>query len=167
MTITKVVLAGSAMSVLLLMFATRPDPLPPAEKDQDRIKSAHTIVLAQMPFDTPSWVPSEATKRKALLKAYELNGNSMCCGSIDVSKEDLTERVAPDAPAHAAAEPVADEAADKQPDWDARRKFMNRTFRATRQQLANVNRETKTEKDVCQRHGMHKVTYGDKWRCRK
>lgn len=38
-------------------------------------------------FDTPSWVPDEATKKRALQRGYELNGNKMCCGSIDVSQD--------------------------------------------------------------------------------
>jgi hypothetical protein len=32
-------------------------------------------------------IPDEAMKKRALLRAYELNGNSMCCGSIDVSHD--------------------------------------------------------------------------------
>jgi hypothetical protein len=49
-----------------------------------------------------------------------------------------------------------DDAADV--DWEVRRQFMHRTFRATRQQLA---------KDICERHGMHKVTTKNSWRCKK
>lgn len=41
------------------------------------------------PFETPSWVPNEETKKRALLRGYELNGNSMCCGSIDVSDDPI------------------------------------------------------------------------------
>jgi hypothetical protein len=107
--------------------------------------------------------PDEATKAAALKRAYEMNGNSMVrWGSIDLSEEDKAGQVTADAPAHAAAEvtdPNALNPLDAQaPDWEARRRFMNRTFKATRNQLAG---------DVCERHGMHKVVYGDKWRCRK
>ena len=44
-------------------------------------------------------------------------------------------------------------------DWDARRKFMNRTFRVARHELDNV----------CTRHNMRKVTTrgGKAWRCQK
>lgn len=39
------------------------------------------------PFETPRWVPDEAMKARALKRAYELNNNVMCCGSIDVSND--------------------------------------------------------------------------------
>lgn len=32
-------------------------------------------------------IPDEAMKARALKRAYELNGNIMCCGSIDVSQD--------------------------------------------------------------------------------
>lgn len=32
-------------------------------------------------------IPDEAMKARALQRAYELNGNRMCCGSIDVSQD--------------------------------------------------------------------------------
>ena len=38
---------------------------------------------------------------------------------------------------------------------------MNRVFRATRRQLAEEDKP----KDICAKHGMHKVYYGDSWRC--
>ena len=43
-------------------------------------------------------IPDEATKIRALKRAYELNGNSMVGwgrGSIDLSKEDLSETALP------------------------------------------------------------------------
>jgi hypothetical protein len=40
-----------------------------------------TAVIAQ--------VPDETTKARALKRAYELNGNVMCCGSIDVSQDPI------------------------------------------------------------------------------
>lgn len=36
------------------------------------------------PFETPSWVPDEATKQRALRRAYELNSNS-----IDLSDDPI------------------------------------------------------------------------------
>lgn len=39
------------------------------------------------PFETPKWAPNEEMKKRALMRAYELNGNKMCCGSIDVSQD--------------------------------------------------------------------------------
>ena len=48
------------------------------------------------PFETPSWVPDEATKIRALKRAYELNGNSMVgMGSIDLTEEMKTPPGAP------------------------------------------------------------------------
>ena len=46
------------------------------------------LKLAQAQVVSPL-VPDEATKKRALLRAYELNGNRMCCGSIDVSQDPI------------------------------------------------------------------------------
>lgn len=34
-------------------------------------------------------IPDEAMKKRALQRGYELNGNVMCCGSIDVSQDPI------------------------------------------------------------------------------
>jgi hypothetical protein len=49
------------------------------------VKQAQTIepTLVQI----PPRVPNEETKKRALMRAYELNGNKMCCGFIDVSQD--------------------------------------------------------------------------------
>ena len=158
MTPTKIALAGAAMTVLLIMFATRPAPAPDLPLDP-AVRAIPTETLAQMPFEHPSWEPDEATKKKALMRAYHMNGGSMVGDHmIDVSQ-----------PESIVADPGVvnelDDQADKS-DWEARRRFMNRTFRATHDQLAHHDK-TKKDDDVCKRHGLHKVVYGDKWRCRK
>jgi len=175
MTPTKIVLAGAAMVSLLIMFAFQRTPAPLVLPTEATIKAKNiqTWAILQPPFDTPSWVPDEVTKKKALMRAYELNGNSMVGEHmIDVSKEDLTEHVTADQPVHAATEVAGpnerntlDAQAGDKPDWEGRRRFMNRTFRATRHQLAHHNEDK--PKDVCTRHGMHRVQYLKTWRCRK
>ena len=50
-------------------------------------KPVERIQVLPPPFETPKWVPNEETKQRALRRAYELNGNKMCCGSIDVSDD--------------------------------------------------------------------------------
>lgn len=45
-----------------------------------------------LPVDCPGdpncpQIPDEATKKRALQRGFELNGNKMCCGSIDVSQD--------------------------------------------------------------------------------
>jgi hypothetical protein len=41
-----------------------------------------------LPFAIPDWVPDEATKRRALRRAYELvRGITDAWGAVDVSKE--------------------------------------------------------------------------------
>lgn len=161
MTPTKIALAGAAMTVLLIMFATRPAPAPDLPLDPV-VRAIPTETLAQMPFDHPSWEPNEDTKTWALKRGYELNGNRMCCGSIDVSQE-VAERnagvVSPDE------KNALDDEAGNAEDHEARRRFMHRVFKATRDQLAKA--EVKQDADICKRHGLHKVVYGDKWRCRK
>lgn len=164
----KFALAGAALAALSLAFVFQRTPAPLVLPTEQAIlaKNVQAIVLAQMPFDAPDWVPDEVTKKKALMRAYELNGDSMAGERmIDVSKEDLTERVTADQPADPNERNALDAQAEDRPDWDARRRFMNRTFRATRRQLARHD-EAKP-KNVCERHGLHKVVYGDKWRCRK
>jgi hypothetical protein len=172
MTPTKLALAGAAAAALsaAFIFQRTLAPLVLPTEQSIMAKNARTLALAQMPFETPSWVPDEATKIKALKRAYQLNGNSMVGDHmIDVSKEDLTEHVTADQPAHAEAEIVdpksrnaLDAQADEPKDWDARRRFMNRTFRETRLRYSEAK-----PKDVCAKHGMHKVVYRGSWRCRK
>ena len=153
----KIALAGTAMFALLIMFATRPDPTPPAELV---VRAIPTEPILQPAFDTPSWVPDEATKKKALMRAYHMNGGSMVGDHmIDVSQQEGI--VTADAPAHAEVEvvdPNERNALDAQAEEPAKGHG--------RQKLAHRS-EAKLETDVCQRHGLHKVVYGDKWRCRK
>jgi hypothetical protein len=48
------------------------------------------------PFDTVEWVPDEAMKKRALLRAYLLNGNSMVGrAAIDVSDDPVVTGVIP------------------------------------------------------------------------
>jgi len=59
-----------------------------AQPDDDggfKIKRVQTAepLLVQI----PPRVPNEETKKRALMRAYELNGNKMCCGSVDVSDD--------------------------------------------------------------------------------
>ena len=61
--ITKIALAGAAMTVLLIMFATRPDPAPPAEKDQEPNKD-DTNARSDPNALTPSWVRTKPPKRR-------------------------------------------------------------------------------------------------------
>ena len=59
---------------------------------------APLAVAAQEPEPNMPVIPDEATKIRALKRAYELNGNSMVGwgrGSIDLSKEDLSETALP------------------------------------------------------------------------
>ena len=63
-------------------------------------KISIALIVAMLPLaafaqDEPNMpkIPDEATKIRALKRAYELNGNSMVGwgrGSIDLSKEDLS-----------------------------------------------------------------------------
>lgn len=161
MTIPKIALAGAAALALSAAFIFQRTPAPLVLPTEQAIieKNTRTIAMAQLPFETPSWVPDEATKKKALLRAYELNGNKMCCGSIDVSKEDLTESVTADGPAHAAAEIV---------DPNERNALDAETDNIERLQQKWLHlRGDRKETDVCKRHGLHKVEYSGKWRCRK
>ena len=51
------------------------------------VATARVEVLPSLaPFDTPNWAPDEATKRRALLHAYELVGGiSDAWGMVDVN----------------------------------------------------------------------------------
>jgi hypothetical protein len=103
-------------------------------------KSIPTQRIIQPPFDTPSWVPDEETKKRALRRAYELNGDKMVGGMIDVSDDPMVTGVAP--------------AEEKNP-LDA---------------IADMtNPLPAPAADICKRHGMRKVTSEDgrSWRCRK
>jgi hypothetical protein len=124
-----------------------------------------------MPFETPTWVPDEATKKKSLKRAYEITGTMNAWdgmgtyfsvhdqSSIDLSREDFTDRVTADTPATVeVADPNSRNALDAQADEPAKG--------YGRQKLAHQS-EAKTETDICTRHGMHKVVYRDRWRCRK
>lgn len=51
------------------------------------IRPVLTFPIFVKPFDTPNWVPDEETKKRALKRAYELNGNSMVGPMIDVSDD--------------------------------------------------------------------------------
>lgn len=89
--------------------------------------------------------PTEQQKHDALLKAYQLNGNSMMrWGSIDIDNEPTPIRVIPIVPAPApvlAPIPVQEKVADV----------------------------IVPERNVCTIHGLHKVFTKDKtsWHCRR
>jgi hypothetical protein len=108
--------------------------------------------------------PDEATKIWALKRAYQLNGNSMVGPTIDLTGESpygvvvKPEKVVPVAAPEEKNE--VDKAADT--NENARQRFMNRTLRATKQQLAE------SKSDLCERHHMHKVFTPDhkSWHCK-
>lgn len=177
----KLALAGAAAAALsaAFIFQRTPAPLVLPTEQSIMAKNARTLALAQMPFETPSWVPDEATKIKALKRAYEITGTMNAYdgmsvyfsthgpGSIDVSNDPVVhpELKKTEAPPVEIVDPKSRNALDAQtedPDWDARRRFMNRTFRGTRVRYSEAK-----PKDVCARHGMHKVVYRGSWRCRK
>jgi hypothetical protein len=158
MTPLKIALAGTAMFVLLIMFATRPAPAPepPAEPV---VRAIPTEPILQPVFDTPSWVPDEATKRKALMRAYHMNGGSMVGDHmIDVSQQEGI--VTADAPAHAEVD-VVDPNERNALDAQAEEPTKGRS----RVKLAHRS-EAKPE-DTCAKHGMYRVEYRKTWRCRK
>ena len=71
MTPARIVLSLSGMVALLFVLASIEIPPSPT-----------------LPFAIPDWVPDEATKRRALRRAYELvRGITDAWGAVDVSKE--------------------------------------------------------------------------------
>jgi hypothetical protein len=75
MTPARIVMGMSGMVALLAVAAIQHIEIPrPPE--------------AAVPFDVPAFVPDEATRRRALRRAYELVGGiTDAWGSVDVSKE--------------------------------------------------------------------------------
>lgn len=86
--------------------------------------------------------PSEADKAAVLNRAFAHNGNRMVgWGSIDLTGEPIAIRtmlIEPSRP-----EPVKE------------------TAKVPAVKVASV------ERNICMRHGMHKVTLGRTWRCRR
>ena len=76
MTPARIVLSLSGMVALLFVLASI--EIPPSPEQQ----------AVALPFAIPDWVPDEATKRRALRRAYELvRGITDAWGAVDVSKE--------------------------------------------------------------------------------
>jgi hypothetical protein len=92
--------------------------------------------------------PDEATKIKALKRAYELNGNSMVrWGSIDLSKENL------DPPVVVRTIPITPPAP--------------LILAPSKKKIVDVVIDAPKRNDICKRHGLRKITEGKSWRCRK
>jgi hypothetical protein len=98
--------------------------------------------------------PDEATKIKALKKAYELNGNSMVrWGSIDLSKYNFDEAppvVVRTIPIVPPAPPVL---------IPSKKKLLDAVNDAPTRII--------TRSDICKRHGLRKIINGKSWHCRK
>jgi hypothetical protein len=149
MTPTKLALAGTAMFALLLAFAFQRTPAPLVLPTEQSImaKNARTLALAQMPFETPSWVPDEATKKKALMRAYHMNGGSMVGDHmIDVSKQEGI---------------VADPDTVNELDEQAQKTAQVQEDKPVRRHGPHAVENT------CTKKGLQKVEYGGHWRCRK
>ena len=89
-----------------------------------------------------------------LLLAYELNGNRMCCGFTEP------------APAPATME-IVDPNKFNEIDAIASGKVPPVIVLQDDRDDPPASRHGRSHGNICERHGMHKVTYGDKWRCRK
>ena len=91
-------------------------------------------------------ISDEATKKAALMRAYRANGNSMVgWGSYDATQKEVqVERIIPVTPA-------------------TERNALDAIADMTNPDPAPAPRRA----DICQRHHMHKVYYGEKWRCRR
>jgi hypothetical protein len=133
---------------------------PPEKQKEDAYKTGTMLVGTP----TVPKFPTEEQKAKALRDAYGKQTPAEIAHSLNFGLNPpvvvvKTERIIPVAAPEE--KNFIDATADT--NWDARRKFMNRTFRATRQMLADAD-----VRDVCQQHDMHKViTHGGKsWRCR-
>lgn len=134
-------------------------PLPIQIADPDMPKLIRTVPLAQMPFDTPAFVPDEETKKRALKRAFELNDNKMCCGFIDLTDDPI---VHPElVPKEKGDEPT-------KPSFKERM-LVPPPVEPKREKLKLLHRIATKERDVCTMHGMHKVEErgGKSWRCRK
>ena len=133
---------------LLVVIAIQMIPAP-AMVQAEEFDNAWNDTMADDP------APTEEQKRDAIR------------GAFDLPRLVKTERIILD--------PKPEEPADV--DWDERRKFMHRTFKATRQQLADppedapppvVKRRRHVNRDdFCARHKMQLVQTGKTWRCRK
>jgi hypothetical protein len=107
------------------------------------LKPAIAVLLLIAPAAAQG--PSEVDKAAVLNRAYAYNGNRMVgWGSIDLTGEPIAIRttlVEPSRP-----EPI------KEP------------VKAPAVKIASAE---KPERNICTRHGMHKVTLGRTWRCRR
>lgn len=96
--------------------------------------------------------PSEDVKRAALLRAYHLNGDSMVGGSVDLSRVDV------------ANEKVTCAVIE----GGATGKQFFECHEAAPVVIAQADPAAPAPKpDICQRHGLHKVTRGNSWHCRR
>jgi hypothetical protein len=97
-------------------------------------------------------IPTEQEKIDALKLAYQLNGNSMVARNnrmIDLTDPATFTRVVTTVPV---APPLIEPPADGI--WPKLEK-------------PKAEKRMQKAEDVCVRHGMHKVTTGSSWRCRK
>ena len=105
------------------------------------LKPAIALLLLMTPATAQVNEPSEADKAAVLNRAYAYNGNRMVAwGSIDLTGEPVAIRttlVEPPRP-----EPV------KEP-------------------IKAPVKVASVERNICTRHGMHKVVMGKSWRCRR
>jgi hypothetical protein len=71
----------------VLRTETIPFPFPADNPTLPGSGPVQTRPLVQMPFDHPAWEPTEEQKKAALLRAYHLNGDRMCCGFIELPEK--------------------------------------------------------------------------------
>lgn len=93
--------------------------------------------------------PSEAVKKQALFRAYYLNGNSMVgWGSIDLSHPNIAVMLSPSQAETPLPEPPPT---------------------PVKTEKIAVTKPVQVERDVCSRHGLHKVWNKDEtsWNCRR
>jgi transcriptional regulator with XRE-family HTH domain len=117
----------------------------------------HTPVASAQ--DAPTG-PSEEAKRSALLKAYRLNDNSMVrWGSIDMTQDVDCRQVEGGATGAIYFECFG---------YDVDHNRIVEIETVPRPAKAASAKPTMEEapQDVCQRHGLHKVTRGSSWRCK-
>ena len=101
---------------------------------------------AAPPFDTPSWVPDEETKKQALKRAYDISQD-----------REFKERILVPPPVDPNVHNELDEKADK-PVKNKRQKLIHKTEVVE-----------KAEVDICKIHKMHRVPIhgGKSWRCER
>ena len=155
------------LTAMLLMAAATPIAAQGIDPNFDSRMILAAPNRSFAPFDTPSWVPDEATKKRALMRAYELNGNSMVGHMIDVSDDQVVH------------DGMLKFKTDGK-DWDVTKKqvktqsiivkpvdFPPPHEKNTLDAIADLTDPEPAKADICKRHHMRKVTTGNSWRCRK